>query len=367
MLRLLAIFRLKSLTVGLSALVCLAGTNAAAQDSAFGEGWRVDPTASNIFFQSIKNNAVVETSTFNAFSGAIDPTGAARIEIELNSIDTKIDLRNVRMRFLFFETFRFPKAALIAQIDPATLAGVVANGRDRMPLPVTVDLHGVKAELNFDVLVTQFAPNRVAVASAEPIFVSAKTFDLMEGVLKLEDAAKVDILPAGSVSFDIVFERLSGTPVAAVATPLPAPAMASAPAVAAKVALEPEGAFTADACMGRFEILSRTGSIQFKSGSAELASESDVFLKTVLDVVERCPMLDIVVQGHTDSVGGAAGNRALSQSRANSVATFLIGEGVAKRRISSVGFGEEKPIASNDTERGRRLNRRIEFAAIQVP
>jgi len=115
--------------------------------------------------------------------------------------------------------------------------------------------------------------------------------------------------------------------------------------------------------MGRFEILSRTGSIQFKSDSAEIADESGQFLETVLDVVQRCPMLDIVVEGHTDSVGRAASNQALSEARANAVAAYLVGEGVEKARISAVGYGEAKPVASNDTARGRRLNRRIEFAA----
>jgi outer membrane protein OmpA-like peptidoglycan-associated protein len=69
----------------------------------------------------------------------------------------------------------------------------------------------------------------------------------------------------------------------------------------------------------------------------------------------------IVVEGHTDSKGGEAANRALSQSRADSVRVFLIQQGVPADRITAVGKGEDEPIASNKTAEGRANNRRVEI------
>jgi len=318
--------------------------------------WRVDPNASRLFFQSIKNNAVVETSTFHAFSGEIEASGAAQFVIELDSIDTGIDLRNVRMRFLFFETFKFQQAIVTANVDPSILADLVAKGRVIIPLDLTIDLHGVQHKLTIDAVVTRIADNRVAVASAEPILIMAELFGLDEGVLKLEDAAKVDILPGGSVSFDLVFEQVDGASLAQ------APPAATT-AARVSTAKEPTGDFSFEACIGRFEILSRTGSIYFESGSARLAPSSAPLLETVIAIVERCPSLDITVEGHTDSIGAADLNQRLSEARAQSVADYLIAHGVDESRISAIGYGELVPIAPNDTARNRSRNRRIKFTA----
>lgn len=322
--------------------------------SLFGEGWRLDPAASRLFFQTIKNNAIVETSNFATFTGEVSPEGAAKIEIQLNSVDTGIDLRNVRMRFLFFETFTFPAATITADIDGAALTGMLAEGRQRMTLDIVLDLHGIQQAMSLPIVVTRYAPNRVAVASAEPILIEAKSFGLDEGVLKLEDAAKVDILPAGSVSFDFVFARDSGAGGApSVAKPAEKPPEATA--------LETAGDFTDEACVGRFEILSRTGAINFQSGSAALADSSTAVLTTLLDIVKRCPKLSLKIEGHTDSVGAAETNQRLSEARAAAVADYLAARGVEPARMTATGHGESQPLFPNDTERNRRLNRRIQF------
>jgi len=70
------------------------------------------------------------------------------------------------------------------------------------------------------------------------------------------------------------------------------------------------------------------------------------------------------VEGHTDSQGEDAFNLDLSQRRANSVRTYLVGKGVGEDRLEAVGYGEAKPIASNANARGREKNRRVEFLII---
>jgi len=80
-------------------------------------------------------------------------------------------------------------------------------------------------------------------------------------------------------------------------------------------------------------------------------------------VMKQYPDLNVVIEGHTDSVGTAAYNKKLSQRRAESVKKYMVEKGgIDANRIKAIGFGEEKPIASNDTDEGRQQNRRVEAA-----
>lgn len=84
-------------------------------------------------------------------------------------------------------------------------------------------------------------------------------------------------------------------------------------------------------------------------------------LHEVLAVLEKNPTLTIEIQGHTDNVGGAAYNNALSQRRADAVMNYLVGKGIAEKRLTAVGYGFDKPVASNDTKEGRAQNRRVQL------
>jgi outer membrane protein OmpA-like peptidoglycan-associated protein len=73
------------------------------------------------------------------------------------------------------------------------------------------------------------------------------------------------------------------------------------------------------------------------------------------------PGLTVEVEGHTDSVGNDSYNQALSDRRANSVRDYLVQQGIAANSIVSRGYGESKPLVSNDTAAGRQQNRRVEL------
>jgi len=301
----------------------------------------------------VKNNSKVETSSFATLTGTIDTDGGAKVEIELESVDTKVDLRNVRMRFLFFETFNFPTATIETQISPALVESLKEKRRVTVPLPYSLNLHGVTKGREAEVVATLITDEMVSITSKDPISVAVADFDLEEGVAKLQDAANVKIVPSASVSFDFIFRAAKSQ-----SEPVKVAEAVQKPKTAA---LEPEGNFDTEACVGRFEILSRTGAIYFASGSADLDDESLPLLNTVLDIVQRCPDLNIVVAGHTDSAGDAGYNQGLSERRARSVSQFLAVNGVSGSRMQAVGYGEAQPVAPNDTARNRGRNRRIEF------
>jgi len=337
---------------------------AVAQEAPFAPGWVLDPAASSLTFQSVKNGTKVEQSTFASYQGEIAPDGTATIRIQLDSVDTKVDLRNVRMRFLFFETFKFPEAIVSVHLDRAALADLPTRRRMQLPLTYELDLHGVRQSMETRTVVTLISEELVSVASVEPIQIALSPFDLEEGMRKLQDAANVTIVPSGSVSFDFVFQsRTAATEKPAVAA---APAASEAAAAPAATAVETSGNFSKEECEGRFEILSRTGAIYFRSGSAALGPNSTPLLGSLIAIVNRCPELNIVVEGHTDSAGPDGYNQSLSEARAQSVTDYLVAHGVPPSRLRSVGYGETRPVAPNDTSRNRGRNRRIEFTVLAL-
>jgi len=96
-----------------------------------------------------------------------------------------------------------------------------------------------------------------------------------------------------------------------------------------------------------------------------LRPESYPELANLLKFMNDYPTVKIEISGHTDNKGTAAYNKTLSENRAKAVVDYLISKGIFKDRMVSAGFGFDKPVASNDTEEGRQLNRRTEFKILE--
>lgn len=97
----------------------------------------------------------------------------------------------------------------------------------------------------------------------------------------------------------------------------------------------------------------------FAVGSANLNAGAYDEISRVSRVLNQYPDTSIQVAGHTDSTGSEESNKTLSESRAENVKNALVGQGVHPNRITTLGFGESAPIADNNTEGGRQLNRRV--------
>lgn len=108
------------------------------------------------------------------------------------------------------------------------------------------------------------------------------------------------------------------------------------------------------------------GKILFASGKATIKPESFSIVDNIADILKRHPEVSKVrIEAHTDSQGAAALNLKLSKARAASVLQALVERDVAPHRLVSVGLGEAQPIAPNETEEGRALNRRVEFTILE--
>ncbi|MDX8463640.1 YceI family protein, partial [Mesorhizobium humile] len=125
--------------------------------------WTLDPSASVLTYQSVKKNTIVETNKIRNITGTLSAAGDAKVSFDLNSVDTGVDLRNVRMRFLFFETFKYPTAELTAKVDPAAFADLPTKRRIKATLPFRLSLHGVDKNLEASIVVTMISDTQVSV------------------------------------------------------------------------------------------------------------------------------------------------------------------------------------------------------------
>lgn len=99
--------------------------------------------------------------------------------------------------------------------------------------------------------------------------------------------------------------------------------------------------------------------VYFETGSAKLKSASTPALQQVITIMKANPDAVITVEGHTDNVGSAQLNKKLSEDRAASVKSYLVDKGIDESRITTAGYGFDKPVASNATAAGRSKNRRV--------
>ena len=106
--------------------------------------------------------------------------------------------------------------------------------------------------------------------------------------------------------------------------------------------------------------------VTFDFGKAELKPQFYPALNNVASTLREYNQTIVEVSGHTDSIGSDAVNQRLSEQRAASVGNYLIGQGLQRERFEIVGMGKRYPVASNDTDAGRSLNRRVEIRVLPV-
>ena len=180
---------------------------------------------------------------------------------------------------------------------------------------------------------------------------------------------------SGSWTPETALEECEGKPAEAPAKADPAPA-AAAPVAAAVVDSDGDGVpdnadkcpdspadkpVDADGCTIEKVVLKN---VQFELNSAELTAGSTGELDKAVNAMNKYPALRIEISAHTDNTGEAAYNQQLSEKRANSVRDYMVNQGIAKDRMEVKGYGEEKPVADNNTREGRAANRRVEMKVL---
>lgn len=181
---------------------------ATAADPVTGGAWTLDPAGSRLAYVSIKAGEVAENNRFERMSGTVAADGTATLDIDLASVDTGVDIRNERMREIFFGVAEFPKASVTAKLDPAAFAGLAVGQSITRPLKASVTVKGATGVVETEVLVTRVTADRVTVVPVAPVIVSTDMFGLTDELGELRALAQLpSITPAVPVTFSLAFTR----------------------------------------------------------------------------------------------------------------------------------------------------------------
>ncbi|MDP4605695.1 MAG: YceI family protein [Erythrobacter sp.] len=202
---------LAALALGLAACAeqAEAPTDATTTAASVTEGaWALDPAGSRLSYVSIKAGEVAENNRFDTLAGNVAADGTATLDIDLASVNTGVDIRNERMRDIFFEVAGNPKAVVTAKLDPAAFAGLAVGQSLTRPLKATLALKGVEQAIETEVLVTRASADRVTVVPTAPVLISTDMFDLTDELGELRALAELpSITPAVPVTFTLAFKR----------------------------------------------------------------------------------------------------------------------------------------------------------------
>lgn len=164
--------------------------------------WAIDNDHSRVAFVSTKAGNVAEVHRFGNVSGTLGDDGAFAVDITLDSVDTGIEIRDERMRDLLFETDRYPRARLSAQLDMAQLKTIAPGEQGSVTAEAELNLHGQRANLTIDAAVARLEDGTLLVTSEEPLVITASQFELLAGVERLRELAGLpSISPAVPVTF----------------------------------------------------------------------------------------------------------------------------------------------------------------------
>lgn len=167
--------------------------------------WTLSPDSS-VKFLSTKNTNITEVHEFTQLSGSVSDKGNAEISIDLTSVETGISIRNERMQSMLFNVSDYTSATVSADL-PDTMMLALKNGETATSvLPLTLELHGERKEIEADVLASAAADGHVIVTTQSPVLVNAGDFKLAKGIEALREVAGLDrISTTVPVTFTLLF------------------------------------------------------------------------------------------------------------------------------------------------------------------
>jgi len=170
--------------------------------------WQLDNQLSSFNFVTIKKGDVGEVQKFTQLAGTVSQNGKVEFTIDLTSVDTKIDIRNERIKKYLFNTDVFPKAAFTTQLGNTAISSIKVGSSKALKVSGEIDLHGQKQLVELQVLVSKLSNKQLVVTSMEPILIKAKSFKLVQGINKLRELAKLpSISNLVPVNFVLTFKQ----------------------------------------------------------------------------------------------------------------------------------------------------------------
>ena len=170
-------------------------------------GWQLNNDTSSVNFLSTKQEHITESHQFKGISGSVKDAKQFSLAIDLSSVDTKISVRDERMQKWLFETESFTTATISADVTDA-LKKAKKNTRSKATVKAVLDLHGIKKNLDIDVLITNVGNKHLVVSSQGPVLIKATDYKLVQGLAKLQELAGLKSIGLTvPVTFNLVFDR----------------------------------------------------------------------------------------------------------------------------------------------------------------
>lgn len=269
--------------------------------------------------------------------------------------------------------------AIAKAADGVTLTGMVPNlaARQRLEAAASAVAGGARVTdltqiaaglpegLDFDAA-TSFALSQLALLKSGEARFDDASLALQGAAPDEKVAAQVDAAlaapPPGLAKGDVAISRPApAAPAPAATEPANVTSLDSIAEAAGALAAQGPRLGVPD-CDAGLKAALNGATIEFASGKADVSPKSYALVVKLAGVALRCDVQHLEISGHTDSQGDAALNQKLSEERAGAIVKLLAKAGVASDKMSAVGYGATKPVASNDTDEGRAANRRIEFS-----
>lgn len=169
--------------------------------------WEINTTASTLNFTTTKNASKTEIQSFKKFESHIANNKVTMV-VDLSSVDTGIEIRDQRIKELFFNVVKFPSATVTIDLNKSDLKRLKIGQTKTLKLQAEVDIHGVEQTLPVELQVTLLEKNQLLVLSRQPIIVNLKNFNLLKGVNALREIAKLQSINAAvPVTFSFIFSH----------------------------------------------------------------------------------------------------------------------------------------------------------------
>ncbi|NVJ60046.1 MAG: YceI family protein [Gammaproteobacteria bacterium] len=160
------------------------------------QNWSLNSAESKLIFSSVKNSAVAENHSFKNFSGKVTNNKNVFISIDLSSVETNIDIRNQRMKEHLFKVDKFSTATIELSLPDGFVEELSIGKSVDIEQAFTLNLHGKSNQNKAAFRVTKLNKKQIQVVNTLPIFIQAEPFELVGGILKLQQLAKLNSIDA---------------------------------------------------------------------------------------------------------------------------------------------------------------------------
>lgn len=172
--------------------------------------WEVSDAAITFLSSKINKqlNSVTEQSRFTASQAVLDKDGEFKMEVDLSSVNTGIEIRDQRLKDWVFETAKFAKANVTGTVDVDAVSKLAVGEAVNLKQPLVLDIHGKQLNLDADLTVQRISADKIMVSTLNPVLLDVKAMDMVDGVAKLVEVMGLSsIVEQVPVSFNAEFTR----------------------------------------------------------------------------------------------------------------------------------------------------------------